>query len=93
MENPATCIVLTHQDIAPRNLILDPFGQLWLIDWAYVGVYPKGFEQSSISKQARNDEFRNQRASTTYRSSCTCHLVGTICSYVTLDMPGLTTGY
>jgi aminoglycoside phosphotransferase (APT) family kinase protein len=50
-------IVLTHQDIAPRNLILDPSGRLWLIDWAYAGVYPKGFEQATIPKQAGNEQF------------------------------------
>ncbi|OXV10467.1 hypothetical protein Egran_01769 [Elaphomyces granulatus] len=53
-----TRMVFTHQDIAPRNLILDPSGRLWLIDWAYAGVYPEGFEQSAIPKQqVRDDTF------------------------------------
>jgi hypothetical protein len=50
-------LVLTHQDIAPRNLILDPSGRLWLIDWAYAGVYPTGFEQAAIPGQAGNEKF------------------------------------
>ncbi|KAI9042331.1 uncharacterized protein KD926_005626 [Aspergillus affinis] len=37
--------VLTHLDIAPRNLILDPHGKVWLTDW---GEYPDGFEVASL---------------------------------------------
>ncbi|KAJ9155196.1 Protein kinase-like domain protein [Pleurostoma richardsiae] len=48
--------VLTHQDIAARNLILDPRGKLWLIDWGCAGIYPRGFEQAAFSEQSWNDE-------------------------------------
>lgn len=50
-------MVLTHQDIAPRNLILDSEGKVWLVDWSWAGVYPLGFEQAVLREQARNDEF------------------------------------
>lgn len=50
-------IVLTHQDIAPRNILLDDEERVWLIDWGYAGVYPKGFEHAAIAVQARNKEF------------------------------------
>lgn len=26
--------VLVHQDISPRNMILDAAGMVWLVDWA-----------------------------------------------------------
>ncbi|OJD18253.1 hypothetical protein AJ78_01692 [Emergomyces pasteurianus Ep9510] len=41
-------LVLTHQDIAPRNLILGPDRKVWLIDWGDAGVYPEGFEVASL---------------------------------------------
>ncbi|KAH7348447.1 kinase-like domain-containing protein, partial [Rhexocercosporidium sp. MPI-PUGE-AT-0058] len=41
-------LVLTHQDIARRNLVLDAEGKVWLIDWAFAGVYPPGFEQAVL---------------------------------------------
>ncbi|KAM5463182.1 hypothetical protein MauCBS54593_007592 [Microsporum audouinii] len=40
-------LVLTHQDIAPRNLILDPKGKVWLIDWGDAGIYPEGNKKRS----------------------------------------------
>ncbi|KAH7311619.1 ankyrin repeat protein [Stachybotrys elegans] len=40
--------VFTHHDLAPRNIILDPAGQLWLIDWDYGGFYPKFFEYAGM---------------------------------------------
>ncbi|KAN0074924.1 hypothetical protein V8E54_007535 [Elaphomyces granulatus] len=43
-------IVFTHQDIAPRNLILDPFGRVWLIDWAFAGVRNNKFSNLVLSK-------------------------------------------
>ncbi|EEP79738.1 predicted protein [Uncinocarpus reesii 1704] len=42
-------LVLTHQDIALRNLILDPEGKVWLIDWGDAGIYPEGFEYAAIA--------------------------------------------
>ena len=36
--------VFTHHDLAPRKIILDRQGQLWLIDWDCAGFYPKFFE-------------------------------------------------
>ena len=45
-------LVLTHQDIAPRNLIIDAQEKLWLIDWGIAGVYPLGFEQVAFRTQS-----------------------------------------
>lgn len=45
-------IVITHQDIAPRNLIFDEASQrLCLVDWGMAGIYPTGFEQAALSHQ------------------------------------------
>lgn len=41
-------LVLTHLDIAPRNLILSPDGNVWLIDWGDAGIYPDGFEVAAL---------------------------------------------
>ncbi|KAJ5102268.1 Aminoglycoside phosphotransferase [Penicillium alfredii] len=46
-----TTFVLTHQDISPRNLILDRNGKVWLIDWAHSGAYPPVFESAALSAQ------------------------------------------
>lgn len=45
-------LVLTHQDIAPRNLILDAQGKVWMIDWGVAGVYPPGFEHAAFQAQS-----------------------------------------
>ncbi|KAH8702751.1 kinase-like domain-containing protein [Phaeosphaeriaceae sp. PMI808] len=47
---PATAqtFVLTHHDLAPRNVLLDSSGQLWLLDWDYTGFYPIYFEYASM---------------------------------------------
>ena len=36
--------VLVHQDLAPRNMILDSNGHVWLVDWGYSGFYPAFME-------------------------------------------------
>lgn len=41
-------LVFTHQDISPRNLILDDDGKLWIIDWELAGWYPDYFESACI---------------------------------------------
>ena len=41
-------LVLTHLDVAPRNLILNSDGRAWLIDWGNAGIYPDGFEVASL---------------------------------------------
>jgi aminoglycoside phosphotransferase (APT) family kinase protein len=50
-------LVLTHQDIAPRNLVLDAQGKVWMIDWAFAGVYPPGFEQAILQVREWHREF------------------------------------
>ncbi|KAF2759358.1 kinase-like protein [Pseudovirgaria hyperparasitica] len=40
--------VLTHLDIAPRNLVLDSDGKVWLIDWANSGAYPPMLEIATL---------------------------------------------
>ncbi|KAL3293032.1 C6 zinc finger domain protein [Colletotrichum asianum] len=48
-----TDVVLTHQDIAPRNLILQEGNQdLCLVDFGFGGIYPTGFEQAALARQA-----------------------------------------
>ena len=41
-------LVLTHHDLAPRNMLLDTGGSLWLIDWEYSGFYPEFFEYAGM---------------------------------------------
>lgn len=40
--------VLTHHDLAPRNLLVSPSGQLSLLDWDLAGFYPVAFEYASM---------------------------------------------
>ncbi|PYI35810.1 phosphotransferase family protein [Aspergillus indologenus CBS 114.80] len=52
-----TELVLVHQDISPRNLVLDGAGQVWLVDWADAGAYPRGFETAALRAQASFPDF------------------------------------
>jgi hypothetical protein len=47
-------LVFTHQDIAPRNNIVDAQGKVW-IDWGLAGVYPRGFEQAILHREANHN--------------------------------------
>jgi len=49
-------LVLTHQDIHMRNIIVGDDGRLWLIDWAWAGFYPRWFEYVAMRIQSRNEE-------------------------------------
>lgn len=40
--------VFTHHDLAPRNILLAPSGELWLLDWDFAGFYPIYFEYASM---------------------------------------------
>ncbi|TFY54449.1 hypothetical protein EVJ58_g8856 [Rhodofomes roseus] len=49
-------LVLTHQDINMRNIIVGDDGRLWLIDWAWAGFYPGWFEYVATRIQSENEE-------------------------------------
>jgi thiamine kinase-like enzyme len=42
-------LVFTHQDLAPRNLLVDEANQLWMIDWEFSGWYPAYFEYACVA--------------------------------------------
>ena len=42
-------LVFTHHDLAPRNVMLDTLGQMWLLDWDFAGFYPPYFEYASMN--------------------------------------------
>jgi len=44
----AKTLVLTHHDLAPRNILLDRRNQIWLVDWDFAGFYPKYFEYAAM---------------------------------------------
>ncbi|GLA47077.1 hypothetical protein AnigIFM63604_000941 [Aspergillus niger] len=54
-----TELVITHQDISPRNIILDAEGHVWLVDWADAGAYPRVFESASLSSQSSFPDFND----------------------------------
>ncbi|EIW51508.1 kinase-like protein [Trametes versicolor FP-101664 SS1] len=45
---PAKDHILVHQDLAPRNMILDSHGTLYLVDWGISGFYPEYMEYFGI---------------------------------------------
>jgi len=57
-------LVLTHQDLNLRNVIVGEDGRLWIVDWAWAGYYPPWFEYVAMWRQneyervsGTNDEF------------------------------------
>lgn len=41
-------LVLTHCDLAPRNLLDDAEGELWVLDWEDAGYYPPFFAYAGM---------------------------------------------
>ncbi|KAL3430210.1 hypothetical protein BDV09DRAFT_189481 [Aspergillus tetrazonus] len=54
-----TRFVLTHQDISPRNLIMDRNGLVWLVDWTDAGSYPPAFETAALRSQSQFVDFND----------------------------------
>ncbi|KAJ9410562.1 hypothetical protein DTO045G8_1468 [Paecilomyces variotii] len=54
-----TEFVLTHQDISPRNLVLDRNGLVWFVDWADAGAYPPAFEMAALRYQSQFTDFND----------------------------------
>ena len=52
--------VLTHQDISPRNLIVNAYGKICLIDWAFAGAYPLVLEAATLAQQVQFFDFNSQ---------------------------------
>lgn len=40
--------VFTHHDLAPRNIILSPSDEIWILDWDLAGFYPIYFEYAGM---------------------------------------------
>ncbi|KAI6106140.1 kinase-like domain-containing protein [Pisolithus croceorrhizus] len=47
-------LVLTHQDLNLRNIILGDDGRLWIVDWGWSGYYPPWFEYVATQRQAES---------------------------------------
>ncbi|XXG99051.1 hypothetical protein Hte_005385 [Hypoxylon texense] len=49
-------MIFAHLDIAPRNIIIhESSNQIYLIDRAFAGIYPLGFEQAGMYFQVQGD--------------------------------------
>ena len=54
-ESVFTDLVLTHNDLNMRNILLDHDGQLWIVDWGWAGFYPTWFEYLGMRLAAQKD--------------------------------------
>jgi len=48
-------LVLTHQDLNLRNIIVGEDGRLWVVDWAWAGYYPPWFEYVAMGRQNEDE--------------------------------------
>jgi len=55
-------LVLTHQDLNPRNIIVGPDGTLTVVDWTWAGFYPEWWESLAMTAQAEHEEHLQGRA-------------------------------
>ncbi len=49
-------LVLTHNDLNGRNVIVDADKRLWLIDWSESGFFPEFWERVAMQLQQSNEE-------------------------------------
>ncbi|KDQ18694.1 hypothetical protein BOTBODRAFT_29070 [Botryobasidium botryosum FD-172 SS1] len=49
-------LVLTHNDLSMRNVIIGVDGTVWIIDWGWAGFYPEWFGYISSKFAAENDK-------------------------------------
>ncbi|KAG6860321.1 hypothetical protein C0995_012679 [Termitomyces sp. Mi166 len=49
-------LVLTHQDLNLRNMILGEDGRLSIIDWGWSGYYPRWFEHIAMQRQNQSED-------------------------------------
>ena len=47
-------LVLTHQDLNLRNVVVGEGGCLWLVDWAWASYYPPWFEYVAMQRQSED---------------------------------------
>lgn len=61
-------LVLTHQDLNPRNMIVgdDEHHTLWIVDWSWSGFYPEWCELVAMKRQAKNEELVWERKDTSW---------------------------
>lgn len=45
---PGQKLVFTHQDLAPRNMLIDSKNRLWLVDWDFSDWFPIYFEYAGM---------------------------------------------
>ncbi|KAJ3488110.1 hypothetical protein NLI96_g3090 [Meripilus lineatus] len=45
---PLAYHVFTHQDLTPRNILVDKDDQLWVVDWGYSGFFPIFMEYAGM---------------------------------------------
>jgi thiamine kinase len=48
---PGQAMALCHHDIHAQNLVTDPAGRLWLVDWEYAGLGDPVFDLASCASQ------------------------------------------
>ncbi|KAF5316615.1 hypothetical protein D9619_006406 [Psilocybe cf. subviscida] len=49
-------LVITHNDLNPRNIIVGEDGRIWVVNWAWSGYYPPWFEYSAMTNQVENEQ-------------------------------------
>ncbi|KAF8824180.1 hypothetical protein HHX47_DHR8000152 [Lentinula edodes] len=45
-------LVLSHQDLNPRNIIVGLDGTIWMIDWGWAGYFPPWFEYVAMKEKS-----------------------------------------
>ena len=50
---PARANALCHHDIHAQNIVTDPAGRLWLVDWEYAGLGDPVFDLASCASQLK----------------------------------------
>ena len=49
-------LVLSHLDLNLRNIMIDPEGRVWIIDWEWAGYWPPWFEYIATLHQSREKD-------------------------------------